>query len=844
MSLEYYPNMLPKGERVSGKGRFLCSDMEAEGLLDALRYNDPTCLHTFSIIDMFTQEKFIFFDPYEKRNVDTRIQIEHEGHQDGYLKDAIEILMEAEAICFQNGVGYDMLALEKVYPSDWKFNYLEARGKDKEHSSYFPRKLMDTMILSQLLNPDRRAPPQAFALGKGNVGPHSIEAHGIRIGRYKPENEDWSHLTDHMLHRVEEDTYIGMDFFFWLMNNEWADCVRRGRNPVSGLGIASAYAMELQVALSIGRQAQRGFRLDTKRAWDDWVEIGVEMSDIFDRINPHIPKRLSTEPMKMKHITDRCNSFSKAFQAEGNAWLGMMLKAYLLTPEARIGDKMPIWTLTKKSGDYAANVKKYYPEMVGNINDTKKPLVAGPFTPLVWEEIGLGSLDYIKEFVLYPYGWEGVTYSDTEQKWIDNYKENPSGEPSKPWSGKIDEESLTAWRARQEVPEFFRDIVAWYVLRSRRSQILNVNDMLYYEKHKRFPKQKNGNVFCKGLLGKAYSKEHGVEAWEYFTNTGEYPTSLDEEWRVPAEAFSIGTNTFRMRHKYVVNIPARGLRPLRHLFIAGIGKRIVGCDGAGLELRMLAHFMNDAIYTEVVLNGDIHSYNQDLAGLPARDMAKTFIYAFLYGSGVKNLAKVCGLTKGVMEERVDRFRRELPALSNLIAACERAGEKYGYLQAIDGRWGRIRKSGNRISIHTVLNVLLQMTGSLCMKYGLCLAERQMIKEGVALDEYGYPMFVANVHDEVQMEVNEGEVESLEYTIKTLEWKDEEKRQVVSEGKLWSAPSILSGNKKEDEELVLVRHYHRAGEILSRTMEETGELLKLRIPLAGEYKIGTSWADTH
>lgn len=82
-----------------------------------------------------------------------------------------------------------------------------------------------------------------------------------------------------------------------------------------------------------------------------------------------------------------------------------------------------------------------------------------------------------------------------------------------------------------------------------------------------------------------------------------------------------------MRHKFVVNIPSRGLHPLRHLFIAGVGKSILGCDGAGLELRMLAHFLNDLEYTAIVLDGDIHTHNQTLAGLPIRDMAKTFIYA-------------------------------------------------------------------------------------------------------------------------------------------------------------------------------------------------------------------------
>lgn len=219
------------------------------------------------------------------------------------------------------------------------------------------------------------------------------------------------------------------------------------------------------------------------------------------------------------------------------------------------------------------------------------------------------------------------------------------------------------------------------------------------------------------------------------------------------------------------------------------------------------------------------------------------IYAFLYGSGAKNLAKVCGLTVPQMEERIARFKAELPSLANLISACEKAGEKYGYLQAIDGRWGRIRKNGGRILVHTVLNVLLQMTGSLCMKYGLCFAENKMIIEGVALDDGGFPMFIANVHDEVQMEVNEDEVEEHLYEIEECLWKEEEKSQYFdSDGRMWSAPRIYSG--KGTGTITVRRCYHRAGEILAETMKETGEFLRMRIPLAGEYMIGDSWHDTH
>lgn len=58
------------------------------------------------------------------------------------------------------------------------------------------------------------------------------------------------------------------------------------------------------------------------------------------------------------------------------------------------------------------------------------------------------------------------------------------------------------------------------------------------------------------------------------------------------------------------------------------GKKLVGVDVAGLELRMLAHFMaphDGGAYGDTVVNGDIHTANQEAAGLPTRNMAKTFI---------------------------------------------------------------------------------------------------------------------------------------------------------------------------------------------------------------------------
>jgi DNA polymerase I len=99
---------------------------------------------------------------------------------------------------------------------------------------------------------------------------------------------------------------------------------------------------------------------------------------------------------------------------------------------------------------------------------------------------------------------------------------------------------------------------------------------------------------------------------------------------IGAGANPLGTPTGRMRHRRVVNVPkAADFVPfgkeMRSLFRARPGRKFIGHDASGLELRMLAHYMNDPEFTEQVLHGDIHSYNQRLAGLPTRDSAKTFI---------------------------------------------------------------------------------------------------------------------------------------------------------------------------------------------------------------------------
>ena len=96
---------------------------------------------------------------------------------------------------------------------------------------------------------------------------------------------------------------------------------------------------------------------------------------------------------------------------------------------------------------------------------------------------------------------------------------------------------------------------------------------------------------------------------------------------------------------------------MRKLFIADADMDFVGVDFSGLELRVLAHYMsiydNDN-FKKTLLTNDIHTANQKAIGLPTRDKAKTFVYAYIYGSGNQKLSDICDVSLSEGKSTSDR----------------------------------------------------------------------------------------------------------------------------------------------------------------------------------------------
>ena len=296
----------------------------------------------------------------------------------------------------------------------------------------------------------------------------------------------------------------------------------------------------------------------------------------------------------------------------------------------------------------------------------------------------------------------------------------------------------------------------------------------------------------------------GLKAWKVL----ETRWKLAQEWleksqddgRVHGTVITTGAVTHRAAHRgpNMANIPSvphgktgilwkmEGMyaAECRQAFQVPEGKRLVGTDAAGIQLRVLAHYMNDPIYTEQVIDGDIHTFNMNALGRYCKDRptAKTFIYAFLLGAGVGKIAEILGCSPAQANKSMQNFYEALPTLKTLKSEASRAAGM-GWMKGLDGR---ILKIGSE---HLALSVYLQGGETVLMRVANVFWQNQARKEGINFKQCAW------VHDEWQTEVDADQAE-------------------------------------------------RLGEIQVQSIIDAGTHFNLNCPMDGEAKIGRNWLETH
>lgn len=209
---------------------------------------------------------------------------------------------------------------------------------------------------------------------------------------------------------------------------------------------------------------------------------------------------------------------------------------------------------------------------------------------------------------------------------------------------------------------------------------------------------------------------------------------------------------------------------------------LVGVDATGLELRCLAGCMGDTLYSKEVVTGDVHTVNMHALGITDRAIAKTFIYAWLYGAGAGKIAKILGCTMKKAQLLIAQFLVTIPSLKKLKDQITEAA-KSKRIVALDGRFLHVRAT------YSALNVLLQGMGAIICKEWLIQIIDSADKAGL---DY---LLVASVHDEYQFEVNKRDVDKFR-------------------------------------------------EVSHNAMKLTEQILNVKCPLDSDSKVGINWSITH
>lgn len=291
------------------------------------------------------------------------------------------------------------------------------------------------------------------------------------------------------------------------------------------------------------------------------------------------------------------------------------------------------------------------------------------------------------------------------------------------------------------------------------------------------------------------------------SSLAEWINCVSDKGRIHGKFWGIGAWTHRMSHSSpnqanimsvfhgtptsaVEEVKAKYDGRLRELWEAD--KYLVGCDASGIQLRILAHYMESIAYRDAIISGsskletDIHNLNKRALGPVCRDRdtAKTFIYAWLLGASRGKVAEILNCSLGEAAVAETNFLTSLPELKKIKESMIPRDAARGYFIGLDGR--KVMCD----SEHLMLAGYLQNGEAVVVKMWTLLWTERARQEGLDFQ------LIDIVHDETQTQVN-----------------------TVEDG----------------EKLILIQE---------QAMVDVGVKLNLFCPLMAEGKVGTNWKETH
>lgn len=586
------------------------------------------------------------------RNYNTGTVTKYRPHE---IEEALDHLATADLLVGHNILGYDIPLVERLY-------------NDKRLSKM---PTFDTYIASMLFSPDRSRPRGM----KGRAGPHGLAAWGYRIGRGKPEHEDWSQFSDDMLHRCSEDVEINDVVYTTL-------CMEGGLDPTNPLDPNSQWyksiMLEQRARLYANDIENNGFPIDYSKMQGHIDYLTSEIERIEEEIVPTIPQK-----PKQYGVT-----VEKPFKKNGE-------------PSKMVTD----WT-----------------------GEEEAEAVSGPFTRIQWHTINLGSDMQLKEY-LFTLGWKPTTW---------NYKTvtaKESADPSSPYfKQEVGRDAMVSGQKVRTSPKITEDsfhtleeglgeTLAHYLRCLHRRSLLTglLSASQEGRVHQQFtgitPTGRYKHALLVNIPGSGW---YGHEIRECFT-TSEGRTLVG----VDAASCQLRMLAHYMRDEAYIKTVTTGQEVDEDTDVyEGTDVHTVNGIAAGLMRQEDVSFCVGKT-TEYLKTNHIALWSRIQDG---RRRSKNFIYGFLFGAGPPLIAAQLGCTVNEAKRTMDAILKGLPALGRLKSRLDKVHEQRGYLLGLDGRKLFIR------SPHMRLVYLLQSAEAIFMKVAWCILREGAKRRGLVTDD--------------------------------------------------------------------------------------------------------------
>ena len=675
------------------------------------------------------------------------------------IEEGLEMLAEADVVIGHNILPFDLRVIEKLYPW-WE-------GKEGQ-------RIRDTLVMCQMIFADQKQRDfKDWRKGRipGNlIGKHGLEAWGFRTGNHKGDYQKdmkakgldpWAEWNQDMEDYMMQDLSTNQSLWDLLEAENYPE------EPI---------VLEHQVQELLTEQQMNGVYFDAEAATALADELDAEIETLTETTTRHYGSWWA--PAKKHQI-------APLWKDPAGKWKEKAKKCGKPRPEFGEDDSRKVWAeVTVPKVTYKWNPAK--PE--------KAPMEKGvPYCRVVLKEFNPGSRDMIVDRFTTIYGWE--PNPDEEGEWTEG------GAPAV--SDKI-LRALVHIPMADELAELFYNKKRLGQLRDGKQALLKKVTPEGKIHHRcnaggtvsgraahsdpnlgQVPKVKSGKMDRKQL---EFAEEviGDERVWTLVKQVD------DETWSGPL----VGR---KGKHGW----------DFRDLFYAIVGWDMVGCDLSGIEFRCLANltapYDNGALIHEV-LEGDIHTTNQQAAELDTRDQAKTFIYATMYGGGDAKLGSIKNPAASIDQQRAigsrlrATFMNRMPALAKAIKAIQKQVRRHGYIEGLDGRRLLPR------SPHSALNLKLQSDAALIAKKWMLLAVQELEEElNLKMGWDGDFVQVLWVHDELQFAVRQ--------------------KQIEVDGEMVWLRDVVAG-------------------VLVAAAAAAGQHFGVQCPVDAEAKIGSTWAETH